>query len=65
MNDRHGGLGALSLLARGLAGVDVEVQALAGRGTRAVLTGRKLLLPDGTGEAALRRAMVAHGKSVV
>ncbi|MGJ7573829.1 nitric oxide reductase activation protein NorD [Variovorax sp. RB2P76] len=60
MNDRHGGLGALSLLARGLAGVDVEVQALAGRGTRAVLTGRKLLLPEGTGEAALRRAMVAH-----
>jgi len=46
MNDAYGGLGALSLLARGLAGVDVEVQALTGAGTRAVLTGRKLLLPE-------------------
>ncbi|AVQ82759.1 nitric oxide reductase activation protein NorD [Variovorax sp. PMC12] len=60
MNDASGGLGALSLLARGLAGVDVEVQALTGAGTRAVLTGRKLLLPEGTGEPNLRRAMVAH-----
>jgi len=60
MNDAYGGLGALSLLARGLAGVDVEVQALTGAGTRAVLTGRKLLLPEGTGEPNLRRAMVAH-----
>ena len=60
MNDAYGGLGALSLLARGLAGVDVEVQALTGAGTRAVLTGRKLLLPEGTGEPGLRRAMVAH-----
>ena len=60
MNDAYGGLGALSLLARGLAGVDVEVQALAGAETRAVLTGRKLLLPEGTGEPNLRRAMVAH-----
>ncbi|OAK64951.1 hypothetical protein A3K87_12555 [Variovorax paradoxus] len=50
----------MSLLARGLAGVDVEVQALTGAGTRAVLTGRKLLLPEGTGEPNLRRAMVAH-----
>lgn len=60
MNDAYGGLGALSLLARGLAGVDVEVQALTGAGTRAVLTGRKLLLPEGTGEPGLRRAMLAH-----
>jgi len=60
MNDAYGGLGALSLLARGLAGVDVEVQALTGAGTRAVLTGRKLLLPEGTGDPNLRRAMVAH-----
>lgn len=60
MNDAYGGLGALSLLARGLAGVDVEVQALAGAGTRAVLTGRKLLLPEGTGDPKLRRAMLAH-----
>jgi hypothetical protein len=60
MNDAYGGPGALSLLARGLAGVDVEVQALTGAGTRAVLTGHKLLLPEGTGEPNLRRAMVAH-----
>jgi len=60
MNDAYGGPGALSLLARGLAGVDVDVQALTGPGTRAVLTGRKLLLPEGTGEPGLRRAMVAH-----
>jgi hypothetical protein len=49
---------ALSLLARGLAGIDVEVQALAG--PRAVLVGKRLLLPEGTGEERLRRAMVAH-----
>jgi hypothetical protein len=60
MNDAYGGPGALSLLARGLAGVDVEVQALTGAGARAVLTGRKLLLPEGTGEPKLRRAMLAH-----
>lgn len=58
MNDGHGGIGALALLARGLAGVDVEVQALAG--ARAVLTGRKLLLPESAGGPGLRRAMVAH-----
>lgn len=60
MNDAYGSFGALSLLARGLAGVDVEVQALAGTSTRAVLTGRKLLLLEGTGDPNLRRAMVAH-----
>ena len=49
---------ALSLLARGLAGIDVEVQALAG--TRVVLVGKRLLLPEGAGEERLRRAMVAH-----
>ncbi|MDN6882648.1 VWA domain-containing protein [Variovorax sp. CAN2819] len=52
------GLGALALLARGLAGIDVEVQTLPG--ARAVLTGRKLLLPESTGGPGLRRAMVAH-----
>jgi len=63
MNDGRGGCsghGALALLARGLAGVDVDVQALTGAGTRAVLTGRKLLLPEGASEPGLRRAMVAH-----
>ena len=49
---------ALSLLARGLAGIDVEVQALAG--TRVVLVGKRLLLPEGAGEERLHRAMVAH-----
>lgn len=49
---------ALSLLARGLAGIDVEVQALAG--TRVVLVGKRLLLPEGASEKRLRRAMVAH-----
>ena len=58
MNDGHGSLGALALLARGLAGIDVEVQALAG--ARAVLTGRKLLLPESATGPGLRRAMVAH-----
>ncbi len=55
------GLGALALLARGLAGVDVEVQALTGSaGTRAVLTGKRLLLPPGIESERLRRATVAH-----
>ncbi|WP_432728800.1 nitric oxide reductase activation protein NorD [Variovorax sp. W6] len=58
MNDGHGGFGALALLARGLAGIDVEVQALAG--ARAVLAGRKLLLPESATGPGLRRAMVAH-----
>lgn len=58
MNDGHG---ALALLARGLAGIDVEVQPLTGAGTRAVLAGRKLLLPEGAeGSHRLCRAMVAH-----
>lgn len=61
MNDGHG---ALALLARGLAGIDVEVQPLTGAGTRAVLTGRRLLLPPNgataEGSHRLRRAMVAH-----
>ena len=52
------GLAALALLARGLAGIDVEVQTLPG--ARAVLTGRKLLLPESAGGPGLRRAMVAH-----
>ncbi|BEP65635.1 MULTISPECIES: nitric oxide reductase activation protein NorD [unclassified Variovorax] len=55
MNDGHG---ALSLLARGLAGVDVDVQPLAG--ARAVLAGRRLLLPEGDEAVRLHRAMVAH-----
>ncbi|RQO60147.1 hypothetical protein DBV14_06795 [Variovorax sp. KBW07] len=64
---------ALGLLARGLAGVDIEVQPLAtlpgaaGRlppnqappPARAVLAPKRLLLPEG-GDARLRRAMVAH-----
>jgi len=58
MSEGHSGLGALALLARGLAGIDVEVQALAG--ARAVLTGRKLLLPESATGPGLRRAMVAH-----
>ena len=55
MTDAHG---ALSLLARGLAGLDVDVQPLAG--ARAVLTGRRLLLPEGDEAVRLHRAMVAH-----
>ena len=55
MNDGHG---ALSLLARGLAGVDVDVQPLAG--ARAVLAGHRLLLPEGDAAVPLHRAMVAH-----
>lgn len=56
---------ALALLARGLVGVDIEVQPLEGSaGTRAVLVGKRLLLPaqDGgsSGGERLRRAMVAH-----
>lgn len=55
------GFGALALLARGLVGVDVEVQALTGSaGTRAVLTGKRLLLPPGIEGERLRRATVAH-----
>ncbi|KLN58176.1 nitric oxide reductase activation protein NorD [Variovorax paradoxus] len=56
---------ALALLARGLAGVDVEVQPLEGNaGTRAVLAGKRLLLPaqddDSSDGERLRCAMVAH-----
>ncbi|RTD92362.1 VWA domain-containing protein [Variovorax atrisoli] len=58
MNEGHGGLGALALLARGLAGIDVEVQTLPG--ARPVLAGRRLLLPASTSASGLRRAMVAH-----
>lgn len=58
MNEGHGGLGALALLARGLAGIDVEVQTLPG--ARPVLAGRRLLLPASTSAPGLRRAMVAH-----
>jgi len=46
MNEGHGGLGALALLARGLTGIDVEVQTLPG--ARPVLAGRRLLLPAST-----------------
>ncbi len=57
-----GGLASLSLLARGLAGIDVDVQQMqegqAPPLPRAVLAGRRLLLPEGSGE--LHRAMVAH-----
>ena len=49
---------ALSLLARGLAGIDVEVQALAG--ARPVLVGKRLLLPEDAAAESLLRAMVAH-----
>lgn len=58
MNEGHGDLGALALLARGLAGIDVEVQTLPG--ARAVLAGRRLLLPESAIAPGLRRAMVAH-----
>jgi hypothetical protein len=58
MNEGHGGLGALALLARGLAGIDVEVQTLPG--ARPVLAGRRLLLPASASAPGLRRAMVAH-----
>lgn len=56
---------ALALLARGLVGVDIEVQPLEGSaGTRAVLAGKRLLLPAqdaGSSDGArLRCAMVAH-----
>ncbi|RSZ29761.1 nitric oxide reductase activation protein NorD [Variovorax beijingensis] len=56
---------ALALFARGLAGVDIEVQPLEGNaGTRAVLAGQRLLLPaqdDGSSDGErLRCAMVAH-----
>lgn len=73
MTHDPGGLAALGLLARGLAGIDIEVQPLtvSPRGAakpslpeapppaRAVLTPKRLLLPEG-GDARLRRAMVAH-----
>ena len=58
MNEGHGGLGALALLARGLAGIDMEVQTLPG--ARPVLAGRRLLLPASASAPGLRRAMVAH-----
>ncbi|HEX7865810.1 MAG TPA: VWA domain-containing protein [Variovorax sp.] len=51
---------ALSLLARGLAGIDVDIDVQALAGARAVLVGKRLLLPEGAGEERLRRAMVAH-----
>lgn len=58
MKDHHA---SLALLARGLAGVDVEVQPLeGGAGTRAVLVGKRLLLPASPGNDRLHRAMVAH-----
>ena len=51
---------ALALLARGLAGVDIEVQPLEGHaGTRAVLAGKRLLLPA-SADRRWHRAMVAH-----
>lgn len=57
MKDSHA---SLALLARGLAGVDVQVQPLEGSaGARAVLVGRRLLLPA-SADARLHRAMVAH-----
>jgi len=57
MKDSHA---SLALLARGLAGVDVQVQPLEGSaGARAVLVGRRLLLPANA-DARLHRAMVAH-----
>ena len=57
MKDGHA---SLALLARGLAGVDVQVQPLDGSaGTRAVLVGTQLLLPP-SADARLHRAMVAH-----
>lgn len=57
MKDSHA---SLALLARGLAGVDVQVQPLEGSaGTRAVLVGTRLLLPANA-DARLHRAMVAH-----
>jgi nitric oxide reductase NorD protein len=55
MKDSHA---SLALLARGLAGVDVEVQPLEA-GARAVLVGKRLLLPASAGER-MHRAMVAH-----
>lgn len=61
MTRGDGDFNALGLLARGLSGIDLEVQALAGRpATRAVLAGRRLLLPDGVESGQTRRAMVAH-----
>ena len=57
MKDGHA---SLALLARGLAGVDVQVQPLEGSaGVRAVLVGRRLLLPA-SADTRLHRAMVAH-----
>ncbi|KIQ28495.1 von Willebrand factor A [Variovorax paradoxus] len=57
MKDSHA---SLALLARGLAGVDVQVQPLEGSaGARAVLVGRRLLLPA-SADARLHRAMIAH-----
>jgi hypothetical protein len=60
MSEAPASLSQLSLLARGLAGIDVALQPLgAAAGTRAVLAGRRLLLPEG-GTPQARRAMVAH-----
>jgi len=62
MSRDHGDLAALGLLARGLAGVDVDVQPLAGTArlpARAVLVPGRLLLPE-AGGPRLRRAMTAH-----
>ena len=51
---------SLALLARGLAGIDVQVQPLDGSaGTRAVLAGKQLLLPA-SADRRWHRAMVAH-----
>ncbi len=61
MNIGNGAFNMLSLLARGLSGADVEVQALAGGDTaRAVITGNRILLPAAETGVQLRRAMVAH-----
>jgi len=57
-----GSFAALGLLARGLAGMALEVQPLvagAKPGTRAVLAAGRLLVPEDS-PPALRRAMVAH-----
>ncbi len=51
---------ALALFARGLAGVDIEVQPLEDHaGRRAVLAGKRLLLPA-SADRRWHRAMVAH-----
>jgi nitric oxide reductase NorD protein len=53
-------LRTLSLLARGLSGLDLDVQTLvASQGTRPIIVGKRLLLPEDTNDQ-LGRAMVAH-----